>query len=87
MTDLDYFIEHYKEIFDEYGPCFVVLKNQRIINTYPTFSEAYHETIKNEKLGTFSILECNGDESGYTTTIATPDIIVLSDYKAKKVTI
>lgn len=72
-----YFLDHYDEIFQKYGHCFVVLKNQQVIATYPTFAEAYDKTLKTEKLGDFSIQECNGDESGYTDYIAFCEVLVI----------
>lgn len=73
--NFDYFLDHYDKIFKEYGRCFVVLKNQKIIGTYNSYSEAYRNTLKTEKLGDFSIQECTGDESGYTNYIASCEVI------------
>ncbi len=69
-----YFIEHYKEIFSKYGHSFIVLKNEKVLAAYPSFSEAYRNTIKTEKLGDFNIQECNGDETGYTNFIASCEV-------------
>ena len=69
-----YFVDHYKEIYSQYGHSFVVLKDQKVIAAYPTFSDAYRNTLKSEKLGDFSIQECNGDETGYTNYIATCEV-------------
>ena len=65
-----YFLEHYDDIFKQYGPCFVVLKNQSVLAIYESFLEAYHKTLETEELGSFSIQECNGEESGYTSYMA-----------------
>ena len=72
-----YFVDHYDEIFSQYGRSFVVLKNQKVIASYPSFSEAYHKTLMTEKLGDFSIQECNGDETGYTNYIASCEVIAI----------
>ena len=72
-----YFLEHYDDIFKQYGRCFVVLKKQSVLKTYGSFSEAYHETLKSEELGSFSIQECNGEESGYTNYIASCEVVEL----------
>lgn len=69
-----YFIDHYKEIFSKYGHSFIVLKNESVLAAYPSFSEAYRNTIKTEQLGDFNIQECNGNETGYTNYIASCEV-------------
>lgn len=73
--NFEYFLKHYDDIFKQYGCCFVVLKNQKVIASYPSFSEAYHKTLETETLGDFSIQECNGEESGYTNYIASCEVV------------
>lgn len=75
--NFEYFLKHYDDIFKQYGCCFVVLKNQSVLATYESFSEAYHKALETEELGSFSIQECNGDESGYTNYIASFEVLTV----------
>jgi hypothetical protein len=67
--DFDFFIEKYKELYNEYGHKFLVIRNQRILGSYDTELEAITDTKKQYPLGSFIVQECNGDESGYTSYV------------------
>jgi len=56
--DYEYFERNMSSFYKKYGRKFLVIKNQKVIGKYDTFSLAFHETIKTEKLGTFLIQEC-----------------------------
>ena len=73
--DFQWFKEHYKEISQKYGNCYVVIKEQKILGTYPTYADGVRETEKTEELGTFIVQQCNGDETGYTGYIASTDFV------------
>lgn len=64
-SDFKWFLENYDRIFQEYGHCFVVIKNKRILGSYSTCAEGVSVTKETEQLGTFIVQECNGDESAY----------------------
>lgn len=73
--DFEWFLNNYNKIFEKYGHTFVVIKNCRILGTYSNVSDALNETLRSEKLGTFIVQECNGDESGYTNYVASWQLI------------
>lgn len=72
MQERDYkwFKENYFTISEEYGNSFVVIKNKKVIGSFDNYGDAVRETVKKEKLGTFIVQFCNGDESAYTNYIS-----------------
>lgn len=53
-----YYLDNKKELLKKYKGKFVVIKNNDIIGTFNSFSDAYHNTIKDHELGTFMIHQC-----------------------------
>lgn len=64
--DFDFFLQHYQELYQEYGHKLMAIKNTEILGIYDSVREAIYEIGKTYPLGTFIVQECNGDESGYT---------------------
>ena len=60
--DYDYFVENMRALYKKHGRKFLVIKNQSVLAVYDTFEQAYDETLKHEKLGTFLIQECFKNE-------------------------
>ena len=67
-SDFNWFLNHYDELYREYGHKFIVIKNKEVLGVYDSVREALDNT--DEDLGTFIVQECNGDESAYTNYIA-----------------
>ena len=64
-----WFLEHYDELYQKYGMCYIVIKNCEVIGTYSELGDAIRITDLVEKPGTYNVQYCNGDESGYTAYI------------------
>lgn len=73
--DFDYFIEHYQELYNEYGHKFIAIKNSKILGVFDTELDAITEISKEYPIGTFIVQECNGDESGYTNYISSWQLV------------
>jgi hypothetical protein len=69
-SDYRWFIEHYSDLFKEYGKTYLAIKNKKVIGVYSSYAKGVWKTRQKEKLGTFIIQECNGNESAYTNYIA-----------------
>ena len=65
MSDknFEYFNENFKVLFEKHADKFLVIKDQSVIGIYDSFDEAYSDTIKREKLGTFLIQLCRNDDT------------------------
>ena len=74
--DFSWFIEHYQELYTEYGHKFLAIKNKVVLGVYDSMIDGVKATAKTEPLGTFIVQECNGDESAYTSYIVTPGIMI-----------
>ena len=77
LSDFRYFKKNYDAFYKKYGHSFIVIKNEEVIGVYKTFEQAKDETVKKEKPGTFCIQECTGDESGYTSYIASYNVCAI----------
>ena len=66
--EFKYFLDHQKELVEQYGDKFIVIKNQEVIGVYASESEAFTETQKKHALGTFLIQECKPGTDVYTQT-------------------
>lgn len=59
-SDYLWFKENRLRLFKEYGICYIVIQNKKILNTYESYGEALHNTLKKEKPGRFIIQFCDG---------------------------
>lgn len=75
MSDFQYFIEHYNELYEKYGHKFIVIKEHEILGTYDDAVSAINATSQKYPIGTFIVQECNGDESGYTNYISSWQLV------------
>lgn len=67
-TEFKYYVVHQKELLDKYAGKFIVIKEENVIGAYVSQMEAYNETLKTEKLGTFLIQHCIPGTQSYTHT-------------------
>ena len=68
-----YFKKHLTELMQDYYGKYIVIKDCQTIGSYDSFENAYHETIKKEKLGTFIIQHCVSLEES-TVHFANPNV-------------
>lgn len=78
MSDFQFFIEHYNELYEKYGHKFIAIKEHKILGVYDDAVSAINITSKEYPLGTFIVQECNGDESGYTNYISSWQLVGIS---------
>ena len=71
LTNYEWFREHLAELAKQYDGKYIVLKECRVIGSYDTFDEAWTETLKREKAGTFIIQLCTEDETQTAQTYFT----------------
>lgn len=64
MADINYefFKKNHSELIKNFLGKYVVIKECKVIASYKTFDEAYNQTIKTEKIGTFLIQYCSKEE-------------------------
>lgn len=67
--NFEWFLEHYNEIFQLCGECYVVILGKKIVGIFVSYAEAYHWANNKGMLGKCNIQHCNGDKSGYTAYI------------------
>ena len=65
LEDFKWFKENYQTLFDEYGSCYLAIKDKKVLGSYQSRIEAINTTAKTEERGTFIVQKCNGDESAY----------------------
>jgi len=69
-TDYKWFLENYKELYEQYGESYLAIKNRTVLGAYTSYAGALRETEKTEPVGSFIIQFCNGNETGFTNYIS-----------------
>ena len=75
--ELEFFVTNQNILVEQYGGKFLVIKGKTIIGVYSSALEAYFNTQKTHKLGTFMIQPCEPGPDAYTVTIASANLINL----------
>ena len=73
--ELNYFISHQGELVNKYPNKILAIAGEEVIGVYDKISEAYWETQKTHRLGTFMIQPCKPGKDAYTVTLSTPYLI------------
>ena len=67
--DFEWFIENYDGLFKQYGDCYLVIRNKRVICSCESYVEGVKKGDSLFERGTYIVQHCNGDESGYTSYV------------------
>ncbi len=73
--DFEWYVAHYDELYQEYGDCFLAIKDKKVLGVYPSYAEGVRATEKTEELGTFIVQECRGNTQAYNACIASMGFI------------
>lgn len=57
--DFDYYVKNHKEIIQKYLNKYIIIKEEKIVDSYNTFEEALEKASKKYELGTFIIQKCS----------------------------
>ncbi len=68
--EFKYFLEHQEKLAKKYHGRFIVIVGDEVIGDYATEAEAYLETTKELKPGTFLIQQCLPGQSAYQQTFS-----------------
>jgi hypothetical protein len=66
--EFKYYIDHQEELVKKYNGKYIVIENNNILGDYNSEAEAYNETLKSHKLGTFLIQHCLPGKESHTVT-------------------
>ncbi len=69
--EFEYYLSHQKELIQKYEGRFIVIKDEKVIGAYSSRIEAYNETKKHHKLGTFIIQLCEANSNAYSHSFHT----------------
>ena len=64
--EFQYYLDHQKELVKEYNGKIIVIVNDQVIGEYNNKKDAYIDSIKKHKPGTFLIIECTPGKDSYT---------------------
>lgn len=65
-AEFKYYVDHQKEMVEQYNGKVIVIKDQKIIGVFETEAQALSEAQKLHKLGTFLVQKVEPGTSGYT---------------------
>lgn len=63
--DFQYYLNNREELLKKYTGRYLVIKGEKVIGDYSSEMDAYTETQKEHKLGTFLIQPCVADERSF----------------------
>ena len=66
--EFKYFLDHQDDLVKKFDGQFIVIIGENVIANYASEAEAYIETTKTHKPGTFLIQQCLPGQSGYKQT-------------------
>jgi len=66
--EFDWYLAHQNELVEQYNGKHIVIKDGIVVGFYDSTLEAYLESKKKYKLGTFLIQLCTPGEKDYTVT-------------------
>jgi len=66
--EFKYYLDNQKELLKKYSGRVIVIVGEVVIGDYSTEVEAYTETIKTHKVGTFLLQLCVPGKDSYTQT-------------------
>ncbi|MDH5560271.1 MAG: hypothetical protein OEY59_05390 [Deltaproteobacteria bacterium] len=73
-SEFDYYLAHQDEFVEKYNGKVLVIKDDKIIGIYDDEGEAFIETQKDHKPGTFLIHRCGPGEENYSADFVTPRV-------------
>lgn len=76
LEDFNWFEKNKPQLFEQYGECFLAIKNKHVLGAYPSFVEAVQKTETTEEPGTFIVQECTLKPEGNTNTIVSIGLLV-----------
>ena len=69
-ADYHWFIDNYNDLYKKYGKSFLAIKDKNVIGAFSSYAEGIKAGTEKNKLGSFIVQYCNGDESAYTNYIS-----------------
>ena len=68
-NDFNYFVNSYRALFEQYGHCFLAIKDKKVIGNANTIPKLIEQVSAICDIGEYIIQECKEDDSAYTTRI------------------
>lgn len=73
--EFKYYLDHQEDLIKKYKGRYIVIRNDEVIGDYSTESDAYEQSKKKYKVGSFLIQLCSPGKSDYTSTFHSRVII------------
>jgi len=73
--EFQFYRDHQRELVEKHNGQFIVLKNEKVLGSYPSHADAYNNAVKNNEPGTFLIQHCIPGSDSYTQTFHSRVII------------
>lgn len=72
IDDYHWFLNHYDELNQKYGDCFLAIKDEQVLGSFSTFDEAVAQADAIAERGTYIIQDCKKNFDDTVTHIVTP---------------
>lgn len=64
--EFQFYLDNQQKLVAEYKGKFIVIKDQTVVGSYDSETQAYEDSVKKFKLGTFLIQHCLAGEDSHT---------------------
>ena len=71
-TEFKYFLDHQGELVKRYNNRVLVIIGEKVVDDYDDYDQAFFQSVKKYKPGTFLLQECTEGEEAYTDTFCSP---------------
>lgn len=73
--ELEFFIGTQNTLVEQYPGKVLVIKREQVIGVYDTVLQAYLESRRNHRMGTFLIQPCEPGPQAYTVTLSSHKVL------------
>ena len=70
--EFEYYLDNQDELVKEYNNRVLVIIDDKVVGDYDSYEDAFFESIKRYKPGTFLLQECTEGEDAYTEIFHSP---------------
>jgi hypothetical protein len=73
--DFQYYLDHQNELVKQYNGKYLIIKDQTVVDSYDTETDALFKSQKKYQPGTYIIQRCSSGDKDYTIRFSSPQIV------------
>lgn len=73
--EYQWFLDNHNDLYNKYGDAYLVIKNETVLGSYPTFSEGINAVRKKEVAGTYIVHKCGKTKDADAVSLYSHNVI------------